>query len=52
VLCPSVVHMRGQVVDPQTLNSYDVDASLIAAGAADVQDDCRLVTLEVNAEPS
>lgn len=48
--CPGVVHIQGEVVDPETGDSFDVDAALVLAPAGG--DACRLVTLEVNAEPS
>jgi hypothetical protein len=50
-VCPSVVHIRGQVVDPDG-RSFDVDAALVVARREDAPEDCRLVTLEVGAEPS
>jgi len=50
--CPSVVHIQGAVVDPETGDSFDVDAALVLVPEGGDVDACRLVTLEVNAEPS
>ena len=48
--CPSVVHIQGEVVDPETGDSFDVDAELVLVPHGG--DACRLVTLDVNADPS
>ena len=48
--CPGVVHIQGEVVHPVTGDSFDVDAALVLVPQGG--DACRLVTLEVNAEPS
>jgi hypothetical protein len=51
LLCPTEVHIRGQVADPLTGELIDVEGFLLAVGKADLREDCR-ESGEVNAEPS